>query len=97
MRQAWGLPLDGDKNYRYEGYRVIDKPGQLLILTTDGICETRNAKGEMFGRKRLKKLIRRYANLEADGIELAIIDAVRNYRGEAEQEDDITLVILKLL
>ena len=51
----------------------------------------------MFGRERLKELIRRNADLGAEGIKLAIIDAVRNFLGEAKQDDDITLVILKFL
>ena len=33
----------------------------------------------------------------AEGIRLAIIDAVAAFRGEAQQEDDITLVVLKFL
>ena len=92
-----GLPLGVDKSYLYRSYAAVVKPGQLLILTTDGLLESRNIKGEMFGRERLKELIRRNADLGAEGIKLAIIDAVRNFRGEAKQDDDITLVILKFL
>ena len=51
----------------------------------------------MFGRNRVKEIIRRYADLGAEGIRLAIIDAVTAFRGEAQQEDDITLVVLKFL
>jgi serine phosphatase RsbU (regulator of sigma subunit) len=51
----------------------------------------------MFGRDRLKEIIRQYANLGAEGIRLAVIDAVLAFRGEAHQEDDITLVVLKFL
>jgi sigma-B regulation protein RsbU (phosphoserine phosphatase) len=68
-----------------------------LILTTDGILETRNKNGEMFGRDRVKEIIRRYAGLGAEGIRLAVIDAVTAFRGESHQEDDITLVVLKFL
>jgi sigma-B regulation protein RsbU (phosphoserine phosphatase) len=92
-----GLPLGVDKNYQYRAYTAVVKPGQLLILATDGIWENRNTKGEMFGRERLKELIRRNADMGAEGIKLAIIDAVRNFLGEAKQDDDITLVILKFL
>ena len=43
-----------------------------MVLTTDGVLEAHNKKGEMFGRDRLKKIIRRYADLGAEGIRLAI-------------------------
>jgi sigma-B regulation protein RsbU (phosphoserine phosphatase) len=92
-----GLPLGVDKSYQYRAHTAVVKPEQLLILTTDGILESRNIKGEFFGRERLKESIRRNADLGAEGIKLAIIDAVRNFRGEAKQDDDITLVILKFL
>jgi len=92
-----GLPLGVDKSYQYRAHTAVVKPEQLLILTTDGILESRNIKGEFFGKERLKESIRRNADLGAEGIKLAIIDAVRNFRGEAKQDDDITLVILKFL
>ncbi|MDH4011908.1 MAG: SpoIIE family protein phosphatase, partial [Desulfobacterales bacterium] len=63
----------------------------------DGLLEAHDEKGEMFGRNRVKEIIRRYAGLGAEGIRLAIIDAVTAFRGEAHQEDDITLVVLKFL
>ena len=49
----------------------------------------------MFGRKRFKEIIRRNAGAGAEGIRLAIIEAIAAFRGEAQQEDDITLVVLK--
>ncbi|MGW8302814.1 MAG: PP2C family protein-serine/threonine phosphatase, partial [Desulfobacterales bacterium] len=78
-------------------YSQTLRPGQILVLTTDGVLEAHNEKEEMFGRDRLMEIIRRYAGLGAEGIRLAIIDAVKAFRGEAHQEDDITLVVLKFL
>jgi len=92
-----GLALGVDENYLYRGYTVTIKPGQILILTTDGLWENRNIKGEMFGRERFKNLIRRNAGLGAGDIQATIIEALTSFQGKAQQEDDITLVILKLL
>ncbi len=92
-----GLPLGIDENWQYRDYSATVKPGQIVILTTDGALEARNQKGEMFGRDRFKEIIHRNANLEAEGIRLAIIDAVAAFRGKAKQEDDITLVVSKFL
>ena len=95
--EGQGLPLGVEESWQYQDCTKTVKPGQILVLTTDGVMETHNKKGEMFGRNRLKEIIRQYANLGAEGIRLAVIDAVTTFRGEAHQEDDITLVVLKLL
>jgi serine phosphatase RsbU (regulator of sigma subunit) len=92
-----GLPLGVEESWQYGDYTQTLRAGQILVLTTDGVLEAHNEKGEMFGRDRLKEIIRRYAGLGAEGIRLAIIDAVTAFRGEAHQEDDITLVVLKYL
>jgi serine phosphatase RsbU (regulator of sigma subunit) len=90
-----GLPLGVSQNWIYKDYTATVKPGQILVLTTDGIMETHNEKGAMFGRDRLKAVVRANAGLESEGIRSAIIDAVMKFRGKAPQEDDITLVVLK--
>jgi sigma-B regulation protein RsbU (phosphoserine phosphatase) len=92
-----GLPLGVEKTWQYRDSTKTIRPGQILVLTTDGVLEAHNKKDEMFGRDRVKELIRRYADLGAEGIRLAIIDAVTAFRGDAQQEDDITLVVLKFL
>jgi len=70
--------------------------GQILCIGTDGIWETRNPQGEMFGRQRLKDIIRQDSHLPAENILNYIIDSVRDFRAGARQEDDITLVIVKI-
>jgi sigma-B regulation protein RsbU (phosphoserine phosphatase) len=93
--EGQGLPLGVEESWQYQDYSRTVRPGKILVLTTDGVMEAHNKKGEMFGRNRLKEIIRQYANLGAEGIRLALIDAVTTFRGEAHQEDDITLVVLK--
>jgi sigma-B regulation protein RsbU (phosphoserine phosphatase) len=51
----------------------------------------------LFGKDRIKEVIRRNAGLDAEGIRRAIFNAVENFRGKAPQEDDITLVVAKFL
>jgi sigma-B regulation protein RsbU (phosphoserine phosphatase) len=95
--EGQGLPLGVEESWQYRDYNKTVRPGQILVLTTDGVLEAHNEKGEMFSRDRVKEIIRRYAGLGAEGIRLAIIDAVTAFREEAHQEDDITLVVLKFL
>ncbi len=50
----------------------------------------------MFGKERLQGVIRRYAGYSARDIALSILDAVEEFRGKEVQEDDLTLVIVKI-
>jgi serine phosphatase RsbU (regulator of sigma subunit) len=95
--EGQGLPLGVEESWQYREYARTVRKGQILVLTTDGILETHNQNGEMFGRHRLKKIIRRCAGSGVEGIRLAVIDAVKAFRGQGHQEDDITLVVLKFL
>lgn len=84
--------LDFHENSR-QGWR----PGSILVIGTDGIWEARNTENEMFGQKRYREIIRKHAADSAAGIQNAVIDAVASFQGDANQEDDITLVVIKLL
>ncbi len=66
------------------------------MIGTDGVHETRNEHGEMFGLDRLRNIISKNATLTAETMQNAVIDMLRNFQGNASQEDDITLVIVKL-
>ena len=50
----------------------------------------------MFGKEALKHIIRSKANKPARKIVSAVIDAVNRFRSTLEQEDDITLVVIKI-
>jgi sigma-B regulation protein RsbU (phosphoserine phosphatase) len=92
-----GLPLGVTENWEYSEYNATAKSGEIFILTTDGVWEAQNDKGEMFGKKRFKKLISKIADLEAKEIRESIIDAITAFQGKAPQNDDITLVVMKYL
>jgi phosphoserine phosphatase RsbU/P len=84
--------LDFHENSR-QGWR----PGSILVIGTDGIWEAQNTENEMFGQKRYHEIIRKHAAGSAADIQNGVIDAVESFQGDADQEDDITLVVIKLL
>ncbi|MEJ2428705.1 MAG: SpoIIE family protein phosphatase [Deltaproteobacteria bacterium] len=71
--------------------------GSVIVLGTDGIREALNMDGEMFGLDRLRQAIRKNATKSADVMLKAIFDELNIFRGEAPQQDDMTLVVVKLL
>lgn len=92
------VPLGLDPDWRYtEVSQSGWQAGQIIVIGTDGIWEARDRTGEMFGKDRLRDVIRQNANQPTAIITRAIHDAVRTFRGSMEQQDDITLVVIKML
>jgi sigma-B regulation protein RsbU (phosphoserine phosphatase) len=90
------LGLSGD--YAYRAYqRTHCAAGQILLVGTDGVWETRNDANEMFGKQRVRDLVRRHAGHDARRIREAILDALDAFVGTRRAEDDITLVVAKIL
>jgi len=71
------------------------QPGDLLVLLSDGIYEYRNAGGEEFGELRVEALLRRHHALPAAELAAKILASVQAFAGNAMQEDDMTVVLVK--
>ncbi|WP_432738366.1 SpoIIE family protein phosphatase [Maridesulfovibrio sp. FT414] len=80
----------------YEENKVDLSEGVIIFIGTDGIWEARNSRNEMFGRERLDRLIFANAERSASEIQQEIISEVYRFQDGMEQEDDITLVIIKV-
>jgi serine phosphatase RsbU (regulator of sigma subunit) len=93
---APGMAMGVDPGYRFQaGSRRGLRVGHLVVLGTDGLWEARDASGAMYGKERLFAVLRRYESRSAAAIAAAILDDVRAFKGAAEFEDDVTLVVLK--
>jgi sigma-B regulation protein RsbU (phosphoserine phosphatase) len=79
----------------YEEETVQLKPGDLLLLYTDGITEATNEDEEMFEENRLLRVLRENQSLSAQQLSQKIVDEVLLFQGTAPQSDDITLVLAK--
>ena len=70
--------------------------GQILAIGTDGIWEAFNRQGEMFGKERLRSVMRKYCHESASTILSAVYDELKMFTLGQRPEDDITLVIIKV-
>jgi len=89
-----GAALGIEEESRYSINRTFVRSGNILVLTTDGIFETRRHR-EMFGRQRFMEVVRRNHHLDAVGIRDAVLAAIDDFRGRTRQEDDVTLVVIR--
>jgi len=78
-----------------ESHREIT-PGQIIVIGTDGVWEARNPKGEMFGKSRLREIIRAHATELAKQILDGVIRESEQFRNPLSIEDDFTLVVVKV-
>ncbi|MCK4624179.1 MAG: PP2C family protein-serine/threonine phosphatase [Phycisphaerae bacterium] len=69
-------------------------PGQRLVLYTDGITEAHCPPGEQFGIERLRDIVVRCADDTPDTLADTAMNAVHEFRGSEEQEDDQTIVVV---
>ena len=92
-----GLVLGIDGGYSYEEYVTENlQSGDIVLIGTDGITEARNQEGELFGRERLKKCLQLYAQSSAKEIQVKLLKELDLFCTDNKQEDDITLVLIKV-
>jgi sigma-B regulation protein RsbU (phosphoserine phosphatase) len=89
------LPIGLFEDFNYEMQTTTLQPGSSLFLYTDGLTEARNAKGKLFGRESVLKMI---ADCDATDpkqlVETAIAE-VKRFSENTEQSDDLTLLALR--
>ena len=67
----------------------------ILCFYTDGVTEAMNVYKDQFGVDRLKRIIAENHEKSADEIKNKILETINRYRGNAEINDDLSLILLK--
>jgi phosphoserine phosphatase RsbU/P len=71
-------------------------PGDRLALYTDGLTDVMDDAGQFFGLSRLADLLCQESKKTAEGLCRAVFASLEQYRGQAEQFDDMTLLVLEV-
>jgi sigma-B regulation protein RsbU (phosphoserine phosphatase) len=90
------LGIQKDINYSEQCYHKVTS-GQIYMALTDGLYESFNKDGQMFGKERVHNLIKQNAHQSAAAIGQKIEEELIRFRGESSIEDDYTFVITKVL
>lgn len=93
------LGLDPDAKYDWEEQEL--RPGDLLVLVTDGVLEAMNYDEEAYGRERFHNSIRLHGgmagDMPADLIAKQLLWDLRRFVGLAPIQDDVTLVVIRVV
>lgn len=90
-----GPPLGGFTNFSYQQKETILKPGDSVLLMSDGLPELFNEKDEMFDYDRVKNVFKDAPKQPAEEIIAYLSSTAKKWRQGKEQQDDMTFVALK--
>ena len=79
----------------YEERTVKLEHGDMLVAYTDGLVEPENAYGEMYGEERLTELLIKYTRADSSEIIARAMEAVVQWTGSSELQDDMTMVVAR--
>jgi hypothetical protein len=71
------------------------RPGDVLVLYSDGLGEATNAQGDEYGEDRLRELLVQENGKSAEEIRAEILRSVREFLGAAAAHDDLTCVVAR--
>jgi serine phosphatase RsbU (regulator of sigma subunit) len=86
-----GIKQDMQIDTKTQGIRK----GDTIMFYTDGVTEAMNEKHEEYGTERLTKILRQNIARPSSGIIEKIKEDIKLFVGNAEQHDDMTMVVVK--
>lgn len=91
-----GTAIGFVEGYKYKLGKINLSEGDILLYYTDGITEAENAEKELFGLERLKRVFLENSYKTASDIKEEILKELDRFRDGYEQNDDITLLVVKI-
>jgi serine phosphatase RsbU (regulator of sigma subunit) len=90
-----GIPLGAMEASRYDRLAARLAPGDTLILASDGFIEAYGVRGEILGYDGFRDVVARHAGAEPHACLEGIFREVRAFSGDADEQDDRTLVVIR--
>jgi len=91
-----GFPLGIFEDVTYDEWGVTLETGDILVFHSDGIAETYNSEGQLFGNERLRKLVEQHHEISAAEMADRVLNEVDWFSQSAPLSDDRTLVVMKV-
>ena len=97
LRLETGGPVIGLLRQCYQQAAFPLEPGDQVVLFTDGVSESMNARDEEWGEDRLIEFAKTCHGMPASAAMTQILAAAEAFAAGAPQHDDMTLVVLRVL
>lgn len=94
LRGRAGLVLAGMPEMRYKAQEFTLAPGDRIFLYTDGVTEATRRDNELYGDARLRQFLNEHTALTVQQMLPAVKENVDAFVGDAEQFDDMTMLML---
>ena len=97
MLEAGGMVLGVDPSAAFDSETIDVQPGDAIVMVTDGVIEAMDFEGGLYGQDRLRKSVKKHHTLNAQMMAQQLLWDVRRFVGLADQSDDITIVVTKVV
>jgi len=71
--------------------KIKVETGDRIFMYSDGVVETFNSEGDIYGQERFEKCLLKFAHTNSDTLEI-LKEELNNFRGNVEQKDDVTMM-----
>ena len=95
LKAPSNLPLGVDTDHRFEGVTYALEEGDLLILYTDGVPESRN-NGHLFGVEGVTRVVRTRASSTPAEIAQAVVSAAAGHHDPELPADDRLVLVARI-
>jgi sigma-B regulation protein RsbU (phosphoserine phosphatase) len=90
------LPLGVERDVTYDQRKLPVKSGDQLLFYTDGVIETPDRNGQLFGRARLDAVLNEVGKADPFALKSAVLSALRRHAEGELAHDDVTLLVIEV-
>lgn len=93
-----GLPLGVGLDIKgpYDQVSVSLSQGDMVVFMSDGVVESRNSAGDVFGFHRLEDAVRRSQPQRSEDLLQSLLHELAVFAGDGEPHDDVTIVVMRV-
>lgn len=95
--ENFGLPLGAINKPNYEEVKIQVQKNDIILLMTDGLPESENEEKQQLDYEKIEAFVTKNAKKSVSEIRDGLVQLGTQWRGDAEQDDDVTIVVLKKL
>ncbi len=92
-----GLLLGKIEPIEYETKEVQLKPGEKILMFTDGVTEATAEDGDMYEEPRLEEFLAKHGSDDIEKMVRSLVVDVLKFMGKEDQSDDVTILALEYL